>query len=456
MSIYRNLDYIDGITIINSEGIVLFTIKFDPTINKEIEESIVGKHLFHAFPNINKANSSLFECIEKEEPVERKAQYLKNLYLDDTITDNISFPIRNNGRTIGAIELSKDICIVTNKFKNQGHVEAHNLEDRSFRLHDDRDCTLDNIICANDTMVQLVQFAKKIAHSHTPVFITGEPGTGKALFAQGIHLASPRRDKPFVAQNCSAIPEHLLESVFFGVRTQNNNGMVDNKGLLETCDGGTLFLDDLECLPSFMQAKLLRAIEAGMVRPLGGQEDICFDVRILAASRLEKKELLDQNLIRQDLFYRLSTISLHIPPLRERGEDMMLLTDFFIQKYNKVFQKNIKRVSHMLKNYMLFYAWPGNVIELENFIESGVLCAEDNQTVLDDKKVRINANDNFKNLTSKPLKTLVEDYEQKLIREALSLTRGNVKKAAEYLELPRQTLQQKIAKYSIEATGAKN
>lgn len=450
MSIYSNLDYIDGITVINSEGIILFTIKFDPAINKEIEESIVGKHLYHAFPNVNKANSSLIECMEKEMPVERKSQYVKNLYFEDTITDNISFPIRNNGRTIGAIELSKDICLVSNKFKKQEEKPEENyLDQRRYRLFDDREQTLDNIICADETMVQLVQFAKKIARSHTPVFITGESGTGKALLAQGIHLASPRKEKPFVAQNCSAIPEHLLEYSFFGERSQGNNGTVETKGLLETCHGGTLFLDELECLPSFLQAKLLRAIEDGTVRPMGGQEDVFFDVRIIAATRMSKKELLDKECIRQDLFYRLSTIHLHIPPLRERGEDILLLTDYFIQKYNKVFQKRIKRVSDTLKNYMLYYGWPGNVIELENFIESGVLCAEDNQTVLDEKKVSLSSNNNFKNITSKPLKKLVDDYEKSLIHEALLLTHGNVKKAAEYLELPRQTLQQKILKYNI-------
>jgi len=455
ISIYNELNYIDGITIINTEGTILFTVKFNPEIDSKLEESIVGKKLFNVFSNINKSNSSLFECMEKESAVERKGQLVKNLYVEDTITDNISFPIKHVGRIVGAIELSKIIPMRNNsdagyrgKLLSDGS-SSMKLKPKCLNLGYRASYHLEDIICKNRKMLDLIEFAKYIAVSSASIFITGETGTGKELFAQGIHNASNRKDKPFIVQNCSAIPENLLESIFFGTSKGSYTGALDKKGLFEACDGGTLFLDELHCMPIHLQAKLLRVIESRSARRIGENEEQKFDVRIIVATNINKNDILTQGYIRHDLYYRLSVVNIDIPPLRERSEDIRVLSEFFVKKYNKVFEKNITSISSEMNAFMLTYDWPGNVRELENYIESSVLYASKDDEILGANGVNKIQNRDIIFSKTKPLKTIVEDLELKLIEEALFIYKRNVKKAAEYLEIPRQTLQQKMIKYKL-------
>jgi len=455
MSLYSELGYIDGITIINNDGTILFTVKFNPDIDKKLEESIVGKKLFDVFYNINRENSSLFECMDKEMLVERKGQLVKNLYLEDTNTDNISFPIRHGGLIVGAIELSKIITKkgdqgkdYSEKLNSDGSISM-SLKPKCLNLGFKASYNLEDIICANKSMVELVELSNYVAKSSSPVFITGDTGTGKELFAQGIHNASKRKDKPFIAQNCSAVPENLLESIFFGTSKGSYTGALDKKGLFEACDEGTLFLDELHCMPIHLQSKLLRAIESGYIRRIGENEERKFDVRIIAATNISSNDILNKENVRHDLYYRLSVVKINIPPLRERVEDIKVLSEHFIKKYNKIFDKNITKISTETTDFMLNYDWPGNVRELENFIESSILYAAKDSIELDGKEINKINNSNNASLKTKPIKTILEDMELKLIKEALLITKGNVKKAAEYLVIPRQTLQQKMIKFEL-------
>jgi arginine utilization regulatory protein len=453
--LHGELDYIDGITIINKEGTILFTVKFNPDIDKTMEESIVGKKLLDVFYNLDKSDSSLYECMEKEKLIERKGQLIKNLYIEDTITDNISFPIRNGGLVVGAIELSKIISVEDNQAKDdieKGSSDgsaAMNLKPKCLNLGYKANYNLDDIICKNNKMVELVEFASHIAKSSSPIFITGETGTGKELFAQGIHNASSRKDKPFIAQNCSAVPENLIESIFFGTSKGSYTGALDKKGLFEACDGGTLFLDELHCMPIHLQAKLLRVIESRAARRIGENEERKFDVRIIAATNISSNDILTKGLIRQDLYYRLSVVKINIPPLRERIEDIKVLSDFFIKKYNKIFEKNITSASPEMTGFMLTYDWPGNVRELENFIESAMLYVSNDKALLEGEEVNKLYNNDTVCSSTKPLKNILEDLELKFLKEALLISKGNVKNAAKYLEIPRQTLQQKMIKYKL-------
>ena len=452
------MNYVDGVTIINNEGTILFTVKFNPDHDKKMEESIVGKKLFNVFYDLNKSNSSLFECMEKDKLIERKGQLIKNLYLEETTTDNISFPIKHGGLIVGAIELSKIITVEDNQAKNgkkkgtSDGSDAMKLKPKCLNLGYIASYNLEDIICENKKMVELVQFAKYIAESSASIFITGETGTGKELFAQGIHNASNRKDKPFIAQNCSAVPENLIESIFFGTSKGSYTGAIDKKGLFEACDGGTLFLDELHCMPIHLQAKLLRVIESRAARRIGENEERKFDVRIIAATNINCNDILTQGYIRQDLYYRLSVVKINIPPLRERIEDIKVLSEFFIRKYNKIFEKNITSISPKMISFMLTYDWPGNVRELENFIESAVLYVMKGKVVLEGKEVNKLYNNDKVFTNTKPLKTILEDFELKFIKEALLISKGNVKNAAEYLEIPRQTLQQKMKKYYLNKT----
>lgn len=461
ISLYGELDYIDGITIINNEGTILFTVKFNPDIDNKMEESIVGEKLSSVFPNITRKNSSLFECMEKEKLIERKGQLVKSLYAEDTITDNISIPIRNGGRIVGAIELSKTIFDGESSAKDENGDEAPdgkatmNLKPKYIELGFRANYKLENIICESKKMTELIELARHVANSSSPIFITGETGTGKELFAHGIHNASNRKDKPFIAQNCSAVPENLLESIFFGTSKGSYTGALDKKGLFEACNGGTLFLDELHCMPIHLQAKLLRAIEDGSVRRIGENEERKFEVRIIAATNINSDDILAQGHIRQDLYYRLSVVNINIPPLRERLEDIRILSEFFMKKYSKLFDKNITSIAPEITGYMLAYEWPGNIRELENFIESAILYAPKGKTVLEGKDINKLFKKNKNLMNKKPIKTLLEEMELKLVEEALLISGGNVKKAAEYLDIPRQTLQQKMIKYDLNKTKIK-
>lgn len=449
------MDYIDGITIINSDGTILFTVKFNPAIDKKMEESIVGKKLFDVFYNLDKSSSSLFECMEKERIIERKGQLIKNLYVEDTTTDNISFPIKHGGLVVGAIELSKiisgkDAAAPENKeSKASGGSASMNLKPKCLNLGFRANYDLEDIVCRNRKMLELIEMAKYVAPSSSPVFITGETGTGKELFAQGIHNASNRKEKPFIAQNCSAIPENLIESIFFGTSKGSYTGALDKKGLFEACDGGTLFLDELHCMPIHLQAKLLRVIESRSARRIGENEERSFDVRIIAATNISSNDLLTQGHIRHDLYYRLSVVKIDIPPLRERIEDIAVLSDFFIKKYNKIFEKCITSISPAMLGFMLTYDWPGNVRELENFVESAILYAAKDHGVLEAKEGNKRQNPDHAFINTKPLKNILDNLELKFLKEALFVTKGNIKHAAEYLEMPRQTLQQKMKKHAL-------
>ncbi len=454
MPIYESMDYIDGITIINNEGIILFTIKFNPDIDKKMEETIVGKKLFDVFYNLDPSNSSLFECMKKEKIIERRGQLVKNLYADDSVTDNISFPIRHGGLVVGAIELSKIITAedqtITEDKKdlNQGKITMQ-LKPKCLNLGFSATYFLNNIISQNRRMLDLIELAESVAESSAPIFITGETGTGKELFAQGIHNASDRKNKPFIAQNCSAIPENLIESTFFGTSKGSYTGAVDRKGLFEACDGGTLFLDELHCMPIHLQAKLLRAIESSTVRRIGENEEKKFDVRIIAATNINSDLILTQGHIRHDLYYRLSVVKINIPPLRERLDDLVILSEFFIKKYNRIFEKNIKMISQALIAYMATYPWPGNVREFENFIESAILYSSKEKCILEMDGVSPLINQDTMRQNTKPLKMILDDLELKYVKEALMISNGNVSNAANYLVIPRQTLQQKMLKYNI-------
>jgi len=451
VALFEDLNYIDGITIIDNDGSILFTVKFNPELDSKLEESIVGKKLTDVFYNLNKSNSSLYECMEKEKMIERKGQLVKNLYSEDTITDNISFPIKHQGIIVGAVELSK----VLTGDKSRLKIDKSSTEDNSIMkpkcldLGYNAKYDLDDIICKSRKMTELIEYAKNIAKSSSPVFITGETGTGKELFAHGIHNASNRKDKPFIAQNCSAVPETLLESIFFGTSKGSYTGALDKKGLFEACDGGTLFLDELHCMPLYLQAKLLRAIESGAVRRIGENEERRFDVRIVAATNICNYDVLLKENIRHDLYYRLSVVNINIPPLRERIEDIKLLSDHFLKKYSGVFEKTVTSISPELNSFMLKYGWPGNVRELENFIESAMLNIPEGKNVMESSDANKSIKDSPADNRTRPIKVLLENMEIKLVEEALMMNMGNVKKAAEYLEIPRQTLQQKMKKYKL-------
>src|SRR6516165_8153782 len=236
-----------------------------------------------------------------------------------------------------------------------------------------------NIIGVSAKMADLLGFVSKVATSQaTTILIQGESGTGKDLLAKTIHYQSRRQDKPFVAINCSAIPETLMEAELFGhERGAFTDAKAMKKGLFEMADGGTLFLDEIGELSPLLQAKLLRVLEDQVIRRVGGVRDMQVDVRVIAASNRDLERAVRENQFRQDLYYRLAIISIFLPTLRERKDDVLPLIESFIDRYNKKFKKNVRGITEETRRLLLNHSWPGNVRELKNTIERAMILEEE-------------------------------------------------------------------------------
>jgi DNA-binding NtrC family response regulator len=284
------------------------------------------------------------------------------------------------------------------------------------------------------------------------VLIFGESGSGKELVARQIHQRSARRDKAFVAINCAAIPESLIESELFGFRKGAFTGAERNKpGLFEVADGGTLFLDEINNAPMALQAKLLRVLQDGSFYPTGATEPIHVDVRVIAASNRQIPELVEKGEFREDLFYRLSVMEIGIPPLRERREDIALLTYYFLNKHSLRLNKHIAGVSTGVLGALMRYDWPGNVRELENVVQRMIILAESDHIDADVLPPRLTEQKDPRGraLDYLPPQSL-DEVEAYFIRKTLRETRGDRALAAEILGIDKSTLWRKVKRYGIE------
>jgi len=271
--------------------------------------------------------------------------------------------------------------------------------------------------------------------------------------AQSIHFDSDRKDKPFLAQNCAALPESLLEGILFGTSRGGFTGAIDREGLFEQADGGTLLLDEISAMPYELQGKLLRVLQEDYLRRVGGTEDIPIDVRIIATINERPDQLIQSGKLRKDLYYRLNIISIDLPPLRERKDDILLLAGKFIEKSNKRYGKHVLGLSEGAKEKLLHYDYPGNVRELENIIMAAISMADDEQ-LLTEKHILINNEDKdyskgTYDFSQVGMDWYLENMEREMITLALARYSGNISKAAEYLKIKRQTLQHKMKKYQL-------
>jgi two-component system response regulator AtoC len=324
-----------------------------------------------------------------------------------------------------------------------------------------REYSFSNIIAKADSMMKLFRTIEKIASYKTTVLITGESGTGKELIARAIHFNSLRARRKFVPINCGAIPETLLESELFGyVRGAFTDAHKDKAGLFEEADGGTLFLDEIGELPLGLQVKLLRALQEEEIRRVGATQTRKVDVRIVAATVKDLGEACRQGQFREDLYYRLNVLPIHIPPLRERREDVQLLVEHFLESTNKrhreaglALDRPVRSVTREALDLLLKYPWPGNVRELENTIERCIVLAEGDTITAETlpEKIRASTDTIRQTLQSGELsiKKTTRIIEEELIRRALKATRGNRTNAAKILEISHRALLYKLKEYGI-------
>ncbi|HEV8130129.1 MAG TPA: sigma 54-interacting transcriptional regulator [Acidobacteriota bacterium] len=309
-----------------------------------------------------------------------------------------------------------------------------------------------NIIGNSGPMRQVYEQVAQVAQTNTTVLIRGESGTGKELIAHAIHYNSPRAKKPFVKVSCAALPDTLIESELFGYEKGAFTGAQNRKkGRFEMAEGGTLFLDEIGDLNLSTQVKLLRSLQEREFERLGGNETIRVNVRLIAATNKDLEKAIAAETFREDLYYRLNVFAIFVPPLRERKPDVMLLADYFLEKYSVEHGKNIKRISTPAIDMLMSYHWPGNVRELENTIERGVLVCDGNVVHGHHLPPTLQTAEASGTVMSASLTEAIDAYEKDLIQDALKTTRGNRSKAAKLLSSTERIINYKVKKYAIDA-----
>ena len=320
---------------------------------------------------------------------------------------------------------------------------------------------LSEILGESRPMMELKEMLALVAPSEATVLITGESGTGKELAAQAIHRNSVRKDKPFVAVNCAALPENLLESELFGHEKGAFTGAHQRKaGRFELADSGSLFLDEIGEMALTTQAKLLRVLESRTFERVGGTKTIKADVRVLAATNRDLENETRESGFREDLYYRLNVVQVHVPSLRERGpDDIILLAENFLAKSAKRNKKNIKEFSHKAQRAMAAYSWPGNVRELVNAVERAVILARGDMIEVEDLPLAVQSLPGDESPRKAPggggvsAGMTIKEVEAELIQRTLEETGGNRTKASSMLGITRQTLLNKIKEYGLEKVG---
>jgi two-component system response regulator AtoC len=336
-------------------------------------------------------------------------------------------------------------------------IEREGLQREVQRLHEEIAALkgAEEIVGHSEALQQAVALAKKVAKHRSSVLITGESGTGKELIARLIHDAGPRASQPFVAVNCAAIPEHLLESELFGhVRGAFTGAVDDRRGLFEEAEGGSLFLDEIGELPVALQVKLLRALQEGEVRRIGDNAERSVDVRVITATSRDLDSDVREGRFRADLFYRVNVVRIQLPPLRERREDVPELVRHFITSFSKRLGLAIEGATPAAMRFLMEYAWPGNVRELENVVERAMVLTEGRRIDVEHLPASVRApgsapvaGDAEADLS---VKRRVEQLERTLIERALRQTGGNRTRAARLLELSHRALLYKIREYGLD------
>ena len=392
-------------------------------------------------------------------------------------------PIIKDGRVVGAFTIQRDVTklkeVIENNLKMQQELSP-SASGSGGRGPQAGPPDFKNLIGKHPLFQECLDMADMTSQRDSHVMLVGKTGTGKEVLAKRIHNLSPRRGRPFLAINCAAIPEALLEGILFGTAKGVYTGAVERKGLFEQAQGGTLFLDELNSMSLYSQSKLLRVLEDKELQHLGGKDKIKVDVRIISSTNVAPREAMERNQIREDLFYRLAVVNINIPELAARRGDILLLSDHFISLYNKEFGKNILGLSEDIRLFFLKYHWPGNVRQLRHSIESAMnfvtrnekyirkrhlpqyLFGADFRGFFSDETMNAGppqpvqeapgrpADDNPEQAPNRDsVFSRIRDKEKQLITQALVANSGNITKAARQLNLPRHGLVYRIKKYGL-------
>lgn len=454
--ILENIDI--GIRVIDKSGIIIYCNHVMEVIMNFKFNEVIGKHVLDIHKDLDENSSTLLRCINTNKAINNKTKVQinnkgKTIYL---VTSNI--PIVSDGETIGAIEYIKTQDSYGDLFyfleKNFLHEKKIPFENKN--LNSNTNYSFDDFLTIERELITLINRVKDMSVYDHNVLIYGETGTGKEIIAQAIHNWSYRRNKPFVSQNCAAIPETLLETIFFGTEVGSFTGAVESRGLFEQANGGTLLLDELNSLPVFLQAKLLRVLQEGYVKRIGGKKDIKVDVKVICTTNEKTDVLIKKKRLREDLFYRLGPIYIEVPPLRQRKADIDYLTRIFLKRECKYMKIKEPDLSIEVKRIFRKYPWKGNVRELKNVVNFILLnsLGADRIECTNLPDYMVNEDWDLKEIDSKMgelnYNRKIIEFEKMVIKDALIKSEGNVSKAADLLGIKRPTLQYKIKKMKIE------
>ncbi len=451
------LDEVDvGIHVINEKGKTIIYNKKMMEIESMTGEDVLDKNLLDVFMFDKSQNSTLVKALKTGKTTKNVKQTYFNNKGKEITTVNNSFPIIKDGKITGAIEMAKDVT----------HLERV-IKENVLRKQNTK-FTFEDIIGQSDLMESVIEESKRATRTPSSVLIVGETGTGKELFAQSIHNGSSRSGAPFISQNCAAIPDNLMEGLLFGTKKGAFTGAIDRPGLFEQADGGTLLLDEINSLDPALQAKLLRVIQEKSIRRVGDMKDKYVDVRILATLNEDPLEAVTNNRLRKDLYYRLSVVTLFVPPLRHRKEDILLLGQSFINKYNALFNMDVKGVDEDVIQLLQQHDWPGNVRELEHTIEGimNLIMGEEiitlqNLPVRFRKRYQANEAPSSQSEQlplaamseseqgAKTLQDKVAEVEVFYIQQILTENDHNISRSAKILGISRQSLQYRLKKFNL-------
>ena len=451
----------EGVAVIDEHGKILFYNRKMGEVELLEPESVRNRRIQEVW-NLDETNSTLLTALRTGRTlIQRETHYTTNGKAVTTL--NRTIPLHLGEQRFGAMEICKDISEqkhLTETImqlqkqappKSTIHTYTHTQNNTRFHFS--------SIIYSSREMRQTVEQARRAARSSSNILIVGETGTGKELFAQSIHNESPRKNKPFIAQNCAALPESLLEGLLFGTTVGSFTGAVDRAGLFEQAHGGTLLLDEVNSMGIELQAKLLRALQERKVQRLGSAKTVDIDVRVIATMNEDPLEAIAKGRLREDLYYRLGVVNLVIPPLRQRKDDIPILIRHFIEKHAKILDMEIEGVDPDVFALFMNDPWPGNVRQLEHVIEGCLNLMYDEKTIgfehLPAMFKQKLLNPPLPPTGEQPLQKFnslpeqVEKLERILIAQAMKETAGNITKAGEMLGLSRQNLKYKLRKYNI-------
>ncbi|MDD3167932.1 MAG: sigma 54-interacting transcriptional regulator [Eubacteriales bacterium] len=443
-----NLLEYEDVVIVNKEGCIVYDDQSSWSLYDLNPSQTIGHNVLSLYENLTKENSIFYQVLRTGIPVFDAEQELITKEKNRIYQISSTFPILSFGEIIGAIEFSK-FLYKTDSLHNPKNHPLHKSLKKNNTIY-----TIEDIVTKDQKMLLIKEQITKVAKTDSSVLIYGKTGTGKELIAQAIHNLSDRCSKPFISINCAAIPGTLLESILFGTVKGSYTDAADRAGLFEQAEGGTLFLDETNSMDVTMQVKLLKAIEDRYIRRIGDTKNIVTDIRILSAVNENPDRLIEAHKLREDLYYRLGTVIIELPSLKERKQDVRVLMNHYIKFYNSKMKIKIKEVDPSVYEMLENYSWPGNVRELRNVIENLYNTVSENGVITQDHISGKIKGDTLQHTPaplyeSMGLKQAVDEFEKNLILKAMQANRGIAAYAAKTLKVSKQTLQYKLEKYQL-------